>query len=63
MKRSLFLACFCLAASSATAAVGDIITPSGKEVYHIDGVEINTFYGTTNSNYTSAIQAESTRLY
>lgn len=63
MKRSLFLACFYLAASSATAAVGDIIAPSGKEIYHIDGVKINTFYGTTNSNYTSVIQAESTRLY
>ncbi len=64
MKRSLFLVCFCLAASPAIAAVGDTINPSGKVVYHIDGIKVsNYWYGTTYFNNTSAVQAESTRLY
>ncbi len=64
MKRSLFLACFYLAASPAIAAVGDTIKPSGKVVYHIDGIKVsNHWYGTTYFNNTSAVQAESTRLY
>ncbi len=63
MKRTLFLACFCFAASSAIAAVGDIINPAGKVVYHIDGVKMSTSYGTTSIQYASVVQAESTRLY
>ncbi len=63
MKRSLFLTYFCLAASSAVAAVGDTIRPSGKLIYHIDGVKMSTTYGTASLNYTSVVQAESTRLY
>lgn len=63
MKRSLFLACFCLAASSAFAAVGDIITPTSKVVYHVDGVKMSTTYGTASWNYASVVQSESTRLY
>ncbi len=63
MKRSLFLTYFCLAASSAVAAVGDTIDPTGKLIYHIDGVKMSTTYGTASLNYTSVVQAESTRLY
>ena len=63
MKRTLFLACFCLAASTAVAAIGDIITPAGKVVYHVDGIKMSTSYGTASLNYASVVQAESTRLY
>ncbi len=63
MKRSHFLACFCLAASSAIAAVGDSIDPSGKVIYHVDGITMSATYGTASLNYTSVVQAESTRLY
>jgi hypothetical protein len=63
MKRSLFLACFCLAASSAIAAVGDIITPTSKVVYHVDGVKMSSTYGTASLNNSSVVQSESTRLY
>ncbi len=63
MKRSLFLTYFCLAASSAVAAVGDTIDPTGKLIYHIDGVKMSTTYGTASWNYSSVVQAESTRLY
>ena len=63
MKRTLFLACFCLAASTAVAAIGDIITPAGKVVYHVDGIKMSTHYGTASLNYASVVQAESTRLY
>ncbi|MBR4311680.1 MAG: PEP-CTERM sorting domain-containing protein [Akkermansia sp.] len=63
MKRSLFFTYFCLAASSAVAAVGDTIDPSGKLAYHIDGVKMSTTYGTTSWSYASVVQAESTRLY
>lgn len=63
MKRSLFLTYFCLAASSAVAAVGDTIDPSGAVVYHIDGVKMSTTYGTASWSYASVVQAESTRLY
>lgn len=63
MKRSLFLTYFCLAASSAVASVGDTIRPSGKLIYHIDGVEMSATYGTASWNYSSVVQAESTRLY
>ncbi len=63
MKRSLFLAYFCLAASTATAAIGDSITPSGKVIYHVDGIKMSTTYGTSSWNYASVVQAESTRLY
>ncbi len=63
MKRTLFLACFSLAASSALAAVGDSIDTSGKVAYHIDGVVMSTQYGTTSYQYASVVQAESTRLY
>lgn len=41
MKRSHFLACFCLAASSAIAAVGDSIDPTAKVAYHVDGVKMS----------------------
>ncbi len=63
MKRSLFLAYFCLAASTATAAIGDRINPSGKVIYHVDGIKMSTYYGTGSLNYASVVQAESTRLY
>lgn len=63
MKRSLFLTYFCLAASSAVAAVGDTIDPTGKLIYHIDGVKMSTTYGTASWSYASVVQAESTRLY
>ena len=63
MKRSLFLAGLCLVASSAFAANGDCIDPAGKVVYHIEGVKMSTTYGTSSLNYTSVVQAESTRLY
>lgn len=63
MKRSHSLACFCLAASSAIAAVGDSIDPSGKVIYHVDGITMSATYGTASWNYTSVVQAESTRLY
>lgn len=63
MKRSLFLTYFCLAASSAVAAVGDTIDPTGKLIYHIDGVKMSTTYGTASWNYSFVVQAESTRLY
>ena len=63
MKRSLFLAYFCLAASSAVAAIGDSITPSDKVAYHVDGIKMSANYGTTSWNYASVVQAESTRLY
>ena len=63
MKRSLFLAYFCLAASSAVAAIGDSITPSDKVAYHVDGIKMSTTYGTASWNYASVVQAESTRLY
>ena len=63
MKRSLFLAYFCLAASTATAAIGDSINPSGKVIYHVDGIKMSTYYGTGSLNYASVVQAESTRLY
>lgn len=63
MKRSVFLACFCFVASSASAAIGDSINPSGKVVYHVDGVEMSVTYGTASWNYASVVQANSTRLY
>lgn len=63
MKRSLFLAYFCLAASTATAAIGDSINPSGNVIYHVDGIKMSTTYGTTSWKYASVVQAESTRLY
>ena len=63
MKRSLFLACFCLAASAGVAAVGDSIDPSGKVVYHVDGIKMSTYYGSASCSYASVVQAESTRLY
>ncbi len=63
MKRSLFLVCFCLAASSAFAAIGDIIDPTRKVVYHVDGVKMSATYGTASWSYASVVQAESTRLY
>ncbi|MBO5683522.1 MAG: hypothetical protein J6R92_01110 [Akkermansia sp.] len=63
MKRSHFLACFCLAASSAFAAVGDIIDPTSKVIYHVDGVKMSATYGTASWSYASVVQAESTRLY
>lgn len=64
MKRTLFiLALSALSLSSAHAAVGDSINPAGKVIYHVDGVKVSTNYGTSNYNYTSVVQAESTRLY
>ena len=60
MKASLSLACF-LATSSAFAAIGDSINPSGQMAYHVDGVTIN--YGGTYISSTAVVQAESTRLY
>ena len=64
MKRTLFLACCCFAATPAIAAVGDTIPPPGEAaVYHVDGIKMSTSYGTTNWNYASVVQSESTRLY
>lgn len=63
MKYTLSLASFCLAASSAVAAIGDVIYPTGKVLYHIDGVKLSSTYGTATPSYTSVVQAESTRLY
>ena len=63
MKPSLFLVCFFLAAPAAFSAIGDTIYPEGRLVYHIDGVKVSTFYGSTNWSYTAVVQSESTRLY
>lgn len=63
MKRTLFLACFCLAASTAVAAIGDSIAPADKVAYHVDGIKMSAYYGTESWNYASVVQAESTRLY
>ncbi len=63
MKYTLSLASFCLAASSAVAAIGDVIYPTGRVLYHIDGVKLSSTYGTATPSYASVVQAESTRLY
>ncbi len=64
MKRTLFiLALSALSLSSAHAAVGDSIAHDDKVIYHVDGVKVSTFYGTSNFNYTAVVQAESSRLY
>ena len=64
MKRTLFIiALSALSLSSAHAAVGDSIDPAGKVIYHVDGVKVSTYYGTSNFNYTAVVQAESSRLY